>query len=452
RTALAAACGAAILLALAAAWLHPAARRALAADRDGVLFALPALAAAVALALAWRRPAACLLLAAGALACLPYFVVQGQEVQVGAWSLRRSLAPLVLFFLAAFFAAFETTGREALDPVPFRRRPRLRAALLLLAALGTIAAPAFRPFALPDGDEPHAGLKLWQVENEMEPDGLYLFDHFPFAAPFAGAHPERAIFGINEGVAKALRHDRVVGWLRAECGKRPTYVVAGSRDADAGAFDDRDSATTVLEDRLALQNEEDKRVRGRAAAPLAFRFLRARPPRRGDGTTIEFSHSPFGLAGGWDELRPGKKGRWARQGATFWGPVPEPGGSVELEIETVWTPPAGADWPEQTLRVIPPWDNAPVDAAVRADAGRHVIRVRAERPAGDSADLPPSALWRLSTDRPYDPAAHGIRGYPPDLVVPVYRIRARPSSPARDARDSKAAGAKIAFDFGGRIW
>ena len=426
RTAVAAACGAAILLALAAAWLHPAARRALLADRDGVLFALPALAAAVALALAWRRPAACLLLAAGAFACLPYFVVQGQEVQVGAWSLRRSLTPLVLFFLAAFFAAFETTGREALDPVPFRRRPRWRAGVLLLGLLGSIAQLVLQPFSPPDWDDPAADRKVWEVEDNMTPDGLYLFDYLPFAAPFAGAHPERAIFGINEGVAKALDHGRVVGWLRDECEKRPTYVVAGTREHAPTVHPRRKLLTTVLEDRLALENEKDKWVSGGVKWPLDFLFLRARPPRRGDGTTIEFNHSPFGLATGWDALRPGKKGRWARQGATFWGPVPEPGGAVRFEILADWTPPKGADWPVQKVRLIPPWTGEPLELEVKAEPSglRPWLNGTIRRPADDSADLPPSALWRISTDRTYDPAAFGIRGYPPDLVAVFHLLRA----------------------------
>ncbi len=217
-----------------------------------------------------------------------------------------------------------------------------------------------------------------------------------------------------------------MGWLRDECEKRPTYVVAGSRLSDAAAFAARKFATTVLEDRLALENEKDKRVSGGVKWPLDFLFLRARPPRRGDGTTIEFNHSPFGLATGWDALRPGKKGRWARQGATFWGPVPEPGGAVRFEILADWTPPKGADWTVQKVRLIPPWTGEPLELEVKADPSglRPTLNGTIRRPADDTADLPPSALWRVSTDRTFDPAAFGLRGYPPDLVAVFHLLRA----------------------------
>lgn len=426
RTAIAAACGAAILLAPALAWLHPAAHRALLADRGSVLPALPPLAMALALALFARRPATCALLAGCAAAALPFLVIQGQEVHVGLWSLRRSLPPVLLLSLAALFGAFEVTDGERASRDRFVRFAKARRALSLLALFCTLAAVAVRRPALPGGDDVRAFKKVWLVEAAMEPDGLYLFDYFPFAAPFAGAHPERAIFGINEGVAKALDHGRVVGWLRDECEKRPTYVVAGTREHAPTVHPRRKLLTTVLEDRLALENEKDKWVSGGVKWPLDFLFLRARPPRRGDGTTIEFNHSPFGLATGWDALRPGKKGRWARQGATFWGPVPEPGGAVRFEILADWTPPKGADWPVQKVRLIPPWTGEPLELEVKAEPSglRPWLNGTIRRPADDTADLPPSALWRISADRTYDPAAFGARGYPPDLVAVFHLLRA----------------------------
>ena len=78
----------------------------------------------------------------------------------------------------------------------------------------------------------------------------------------------------------------------------------------------------------------------------------------------------------------------------------------------------------QTVRLIPPWTAEPVELPVRAEAGRHVLRATVRRPADDAANIPPSALWRVSTDRPYDPAAFGVRGYPPDLVATFFRLSA----------------------------
>ena len=434
RAALSAFCAAAVAAAFAFALVHPAARAALAADRDGVLAALPALAAALFLAFAWRRPAACALLAAGAVCSLPYLLVQGRETPVGLWSLRRSLAPLVAFFLAAFLAAFETDAAERDDPAAFRRRGRLRAGLLALAAACACAQLARIPAGALRGGETGCEDLLARMEARMDPDALHFFDYFPHAAPFAAVRPRRATFGLNEGAARLLGHDRAVGWLRRECESgRPVVAVSAAR-----------ISAPLLENGIALVPDGDPvegelsrfdgptfRTASERVRKPVFSFLRVRPAARGDGTRLDFGESPFGLATGWDEPRRGKLGRWARQGATFRGPVPEPGGSVEFEIETAWTPPPGADWPERTLRLIPPWTAEPVELAVRADAGRHVLHATVPRPADDAADIPPSALWRLSSDRPYDPAAFGVSGYPPDLVVPVYGIRAEPVAPIR---------------------
>ena len=428
RTAVAFACAAAIAAAAAAVRAVPAAHRAFGFDRDGILPALLPVAAAAAMAFRSRRGATCALLAGCALAAVPFFVVQGQEVPVGLWSLRRALPPFALVSLAAFLGAFEIADGETADRTLFRRRALLRRAWVLLAAacavvqLVRIPAGAFR------GGERGGAALLAAIERRLEPGAIHLFDYFPFAAPPAAVDPGRAVFGLGEGVGRALDHGRAVAWLRSACTNRPVLAVASVRVAE-----------TVLEDGVALVPDGDPVEASletfdgptfRTAAPrtraVALSFLRVRPAAPGDGTLLEISHSPFGLVAPWDVPRGSKPGRWARQGSGFWGPVPEPGGAVELEFETAWTPPSGADWPVQKLLVIPPWKAEPAVLDVRADAGRHVLRATVTRPADDTADIPPSARWCLSATRVYDPAAYGIKGYPPDLVVPVYRIRAVP--------------------------
>ena len=437
RAAVAAAAGAAILFTAAAAWLHPAAHRALLRDADGIVRALPAIAAAVAMALWSRRPSTCALLAGCALAALPFFVIQGQEVHVGLWSLRRSLPPFALFPLAACVGAFEISPEEEASGAVFVRRAWTRRGWVLLCFACAVAQGIRIPPVGLAGGEAGADAIVRQVSSRLQPDGLYLFDRFPDASPFA-SRPGLAVFGLNGHAANTLAHDRVVRWLGDECAKRPVRVVSPCRDLREEPAPSRPS--TVLESGIALESDEAAAVRGRTRRlvgktfgtsvveerPLAFRFFRVRPAERGDSTEILFTHSPFGLSGAWDASRHGKDGRWARVGSGFWGPVPEPGGAVELEFETAWTPPPGTDWPVQKLLVIPPWKAEPAVLDVRADAGRHVLRATVTRPAGDTADIPPSALWRFSTTRVYDPAAYGIKGYPPDLAVPVYRLRAAP--------------------------
>ena len=379
------------------------------------------------MALWFRRPATCALLAGCALAALPFFVVQGQEVPVGLWSLRRSLPPFALIPLAAVAGAFQLADDEFGNKALFVRRAWMRRLWVLLAFACAVVQGVRLSRASLAGGESGADVLRFAVESRMQADGLYLFDYFPHAVPFA-SRPGSRVFGLNEEVAKSLRHDRVVGWLRKQSRERPVYVVSSAPVRG-----------TVLESGVALVPDEPPvertvaRVDGKTfrtarevSRDFAFSFLRVRPAERGDSTELRFGHSPFGLATGWDALRPGKKGRWARQGATFWGPVPEPGGAVEFEILAEWTPPAGADWPVQKVRLIPPWTGEPLELEVKADPSglRPSLNGTIRRPADDAADLPPSALWRVSTDRTFDPAAFGIRGYPPDLVAVFHLFRA----------------------------
>ena len=97
---------------------------------------------------------------------------------------------------------------------------------------------------------------------------------------------------------------------------------------------------------------------------------------------------------------------------------------MRFEILADWTPPKGADWPVQTVRLIPPWTAEPVELQIRENPIGKYVYATVRRPADDAADLPPSALWRVSTDRTFDPAAFGLRGYPQDLVAAFRFLRA----------------------------
>ena len=428
RTAIAVACVVVVAAAVSAVRAIPAAHRAFGFDRDGILPSLLPLVAAAAMAFRSRRGATCALLAGCALASVPFFVIQGQEVPVGLWSLRRSLPPFALTALAAFLGAFEIAAEEAGDRTLFRRRALRRRAWVLLAAACAVAQSARIPLGALRGGERGGAALLAAIDAKLEPGAICLFDYFPFAAPSAALDPRRAVFGLAEGVGRRLGHGRALAWLRSECTNRPVLAVASVPVAE-----------TVLEDGVALV-PEGAPANGtlamfdgptfRTSAPrshaVSLTFLRVRPAAPGDGTALAVSHSPFGLVAPWDVPRGGKPGRWARQGSGFWGPVPEPGKAVEFEIEAGWTPPPGVDWPAQTLRVQPPWPSGPVEFCVPAGAGRATLRARFERSADDSEDRGAVGVWRLSTSRAYDPAAHGIGGYPPDLVVPVYRLRAVP--------------------------
>ena len=429
RTAVAIASGAAIALAVAAAILHPAARRALSRDLDGIVLALPPLAAALAMGLRSRRPATCALLAGCAVASLPFFVIQGQEVHVGIWSLRRSLPPFALLTLAAAFAAFEPAPEETEGPDlregVFPRRARLRRLWVLLAFL-CAAANLVRLNGVLFGGETGSSELVLQVESRMRanPGALYLFDYFSQGAPFV-SRPGRDAFALNDATAKSLGHGRVAAWLRDECAKRPVYVVACS------AVDE-----TILDDGIALVPEGEpvrgtvSRVDGKTfgtaqavSRDLVFTFLRVRPADRtvrSSTTAIPIVHSPFGLApGAWDEPRRGKEGRWACDGAAFWGPIPTPGAWIGVRLDVSWWTRDGTNAPPQRLRLETPFPGDGREFVLDPSPGFKTITLGARRDPADAEPRPATGLYRIRAAERYDE-----KGFPPGLAVRVRSIYA----------------------------
>lgn len=422
RTAVAAACGAAVALAVAAALLHPAARRALSRDFDGIVCALPPLAAAVWMTLRSRRPATCALVAGCALASLPFLVIQGQEVHVGIWSLRRSLPPFALLTLAAFFGALEPAPEESEGPAGTRglwwRRGqgRLRWTLLLLVC--SVAAGVRTDLATLGGGEVGARELARTVESRMDaaPGALFLFDYFSQGAPFTSL-PGRAAFGLNDGVAKTLGHARIAKWLRDECEKRPVYVVACT-GATGPILDDGIALVPEGEPVLGTVSRVDGKTFRSAQAvsrDLVFAFLRVRPAAQGDTTAVLPGHSPFGLApGAWDEPRRGKEGRWACDGAAFHAPVPEPGETVEVSLDASWWTRDGAAAPAQTLRLEPPFPGESSEAALEPGPDFRTVTLSVTRDAADVEPRPATGLYRLRASELY-----GEKGFPPALAVRV---------------------------------
>ena len=434
RVAVAAASALAVVLALAAAWLHPAARRALATDSGDIALAIPHLAAAIALAIAWRRPATCALLAGCALAALPFFIIQGQEVHVGLWSFRRVLPPFAILPLAALLGAFETDAEEAANPARFRRRAVIRrwwAWLLLPIA-------ALQPFRMKVpvlGGEIGAAALVDAVEARLQPGSLYLFERIPETAPFAG-FPHRAVFGLNDRLSNALGHGAVVRWLRDEAARRPVYVVAL-----------RNVAAPIPDDGIVLVPEGEpvsgtlRRTYGKTfrearetTTTRVFTFLRVWPADAPEARAAlaagvalaPGAASPFGLApGAWDVPRRGRDGRWASDGAAFWAPVPAPGETVRLRLEAVWWTRDGTNAPSQTLRLEPPFPGTCTAATLAPSAEPQEIVLDVTRDAADPAASSTASpgLYRLRGDKTYDE-----RGFPPALVAEIRSLQSTPSA------------------------
>ena len=128
--------------------------------------------------------ATCALVAGCALASLPLLVVQGQEVHVGIWSLRRSLPPFALLTLAAFFGALEPapeeSGGSAATSGLWRRRAQGRLCWTLLLFVCSVASGVRTSAAALGGREAGALSLARAVEARMRetPGALFLFDRF----------------------------------------------------------------------------------------------------------------------------------------------------------------------------------------------------------------------------------------------------------------------------------
>ena len=406
-------------LALVAACVIPGTRAALLHDRDGLVFAIPAIAALCAAAFARRRPSACFIVATLSAAALPFLKVQGNEVHIGLWSLRRSMPFLTLLPLAAYYAAFDTEGASGSIGRWLRRAAT--ALVPICAAIQMLSMP----LAYGGGGECGASELIGSIESSMRPDALYLFARIPDSTSIAAA-PGHEAFGLNDLASNALEHDKVVDWLRDEAKRRPVYVVA----LDAIPAPIAENGIVLCPDGDPILGEVRRTTGGSfgtakvTTTPRTFAFLRVHSADAKEGAAALRGGSalrpglalPFGMAkGGWDVPRRGKPGRWTCDGAAFWGPVPAPGETVEIAISASWWTRDGQDAPQQTLRLETPYpcsESSVADMTLKPCKDFQPGTWRVTRPADDATILPATALYRIRAAERYDE-----RGFPPALAA-----------------------------------
>ncbi len=431
RAAVAAASAMAVAGAAVAIASLPAASAGFARTAPSLVWSAPFFAAALALALAKRRGAACALVALCAWAAVPFFIVQGQEVHVGVWSLRRSLPPVVLCSVAVACAALERASPR--DGARFAAASATlgRFVVALAAACGcasVAATPARFAFVPPRGDAEFreaVSARAGAIAAREGAEPLLLFDSFRFGAPFA-SEPGRAAFCLADAVTRRAFPARVAGWLAAEArAGRPAYVVASLARSLPIAEDGFSLVPEGAPVRGVLSRADGRgwdraRVSGREVEAA---FLRVAPdgpeaPRRFALDFSAYDALPFGLRGGWAMPRRGKPGRWASDGAGFCAPVPPPGGVVEIEMRVAWTPPRELGSEPQVLRLVPPFPcDGPVEAVLAPGRRGETLRFAARRSPDDAAPRGASGVWTLRAARVFD-----ADGFPPRLAAQVFRI------------------------------
>ena len=349
---------------------------------------------------------------------LLFLFIQGVEIPVGLWSHRRFLpvALLGIVWLAPPLAA-GLSACAARGP----RVKRLALALVLTAGLWNVVRWPAAYFTVNE-----RGATEWTraVSERIGPDRRVVFDYYAHSVPYA-ADLKRNVLGLGE--SSWNRWPEVAGWLAGLAAEEEVWTATSWPPCtleEGARLEEVFSATG----NFPVVRAKAFFPAARGAREVRNVFSRWVPLAAGETADQDkgMAGGPMGLRGPWGPVRRGAT--WSRQGAGIIGPVPGKGRLIVFEAECEWTPPA-ADWPEQVLRVTPPWGGDPLRLAV--PPGESIAKGACVRPAED-VERPGTGVYSLSVEHPYDPALQGLRGYPPDLGVQVRRIiiRVEPGVPS----------------------
>ena len=348
-------------------------------------------------------------------AALLFLYVKGVETPVGLWSQRRFL-PIVWVGLALLAAPLSA----ALAGLGGTKR---KAALAALAVVAAIANPVRWPAAYVVSTDRGAAAWTAAIADRLGTNRWIVFDYYAHSVPYAPGLKHK-VLGLGE--SSRTHWPEVAEWISALVPTVEVWVATSWSPTtleDGWRLDPAFAATGAF----PIVKTKGFFPAERGVRRVRNAFARA-VPLSSDAPAFQdkvLDGSPIGLRGPWGPVRHGAT--WTRAGSGIVGPVPPPGGRISFRAEGTWTPPA-ADWPEQILRVTPPWGGAPLRLAFTAgDSG---VQGEFIRPADDAARAATGTYeWRA--ERPYDPAAYGLRGYPPDLGVLLRRviIRVEPGGP-----------------------
>lgn len=373
-----------------------------------------------------------------ALFTLPVFAYLKGAEPMGLWSQRR-LIPTYLLVVAGVLPVFASW----LGGLPlvgrFRRAAAVSAAVLLMlaAALANVVrwpAPFFVRF--------ERGADRWVQDVRARMGGrLTVFDRYALSVPPAAIGNGRILGRTEFGFGEL---PDVVAWLGRKAAREEVLLATAWHNPG-------------LEDGLMLKEEGSvhgswMRARSKRGLPAIAEscgadvtFLRAVPlegPVRHLVQDKVMDGGPLGLRGPWGRgdvsiQTPGGRlpALWSRQGSGLVGPVPPPDGSIRFTMKAVF---GRAHDPRatQTLHVTPPWGSEPFDVVISNELTEATAVVRRGR--GDRSFDSPTGVYRLTAERPYDPAEDGIRGFKPDLGALIHSIRIEtienPGAPAEADR------------------
>jgi len=368
---------------------------------------------------------------------LPLFLYLGGREHVMLWNQRRLVLPLLL--LCAAVIPPVCAGLHAWLGRADRRRGGIAVAMgLIVTAIG-LANVARWPAPYLVRFERGAGRWVARVER-MFGDSFTLFDYFHYSFPFAVTGERRAV-GITDRVLSRRRVfpleefrpalPRLMAWLGTKAREERVLIVA--------AFTPPGLEAGVLLKEVAVESVTLDRIRNKRALPAE------RYPFRIDVTLcevvpVETVSEPLRtrvvLDGGYLGLRSpwGRKdipiklgdGRklsacWTREGSGVIGPVPHPEGAVEVEVVATAGRRDGEE--AQTLIIRPPWEGEPLNLEIPNEVA--TVSGILKRPVFAARTDERTGVYRIYSEKQYDPGKIGIRGFASDLGARVHSIAMR---------------------------
>jgi len=343
---------------------------------------------------------------------LLFLFIKGLETPVGLWSQRRFL-PVMLIGISLFVAPLSS----GILHLPKKSWRLWVSVLLLVPALANLVR---WPAAYVIANEAGASEWIESVEKEMGTDRRVIFDYYNHSIPYAAGLTYQ-VLGLSE--ASRDHWPEVAEWIKGLAQTQEVWVVTSW-------------APCTMEEGIRLEPVFSKTGHFPTAKAKAFfpavkgtrtvqnHFLRALPLASGEtaSQTKRLDESPIGLRGPWGRPKDsgeGRRARWSRQKSGIVGPIPAPGGQIQIQLECAFmeiTP----EWNSQTLKIQPPWGGAP--ARVQVGKGWQTLEVPMVRPPTDEGQAG-TGTYFLSVERPYNPAQYGVRGYLNDLGVQIREIR-----------------------------
>jgi len=343
-----------------------------------------------------------------------FFYLKGFE-PMGLWSQRR-LIPFVLLLILAFAPALATACQLC------EQRMGRFAATLISGGLLVGGAFNFCQWPAPYLARHEQGATEWVASlSRTLGQRLAFFDYYPYSVPFAASGKTRVI-GLSEYGYVAL--PGLSSWLAQRAREEEVLWVT--------AYSNPGLETGVVLQDIAAQTAGFDRIVSKTALPAERRkyivevgLLKGIPITDSTGLSVRkiLDDGPLALRGPWGGRSPIQKGnlmlpaRWSREGSGIIGPVPQAGKSIKITIEAAASRDDGL--PGQTLKITPPWPGPVLSLAVSNDLT--CVSGFLTRPA-DMPNAPPTGIYTLSSDQPYNPGKAGIRGYPSDLGARIHSI------------------------------